>query len=376
MWSAALGQLQTQMTRATFDTWVKGTWLVSRDNGRMVVGTKNSFAKDWLENRLYDTIQRTVTGIVGQPVDIQVVIDEPHEKNKPNDPPPVEETLPEDRPAFLDKPNGNQSKKPTPKTKKKTSSNSGKIQPFTPKDNGLLAVDIRLMNQTGYQPIPAYYSIFIVPYLNQKYGHAYGSKVYLLWEQESAISGDYLMSDEFCNWTTPGSYKFKDLAERLGVSVEKLTGKDGYCERFRQARLAGYPLLECCGAHDPDRTFNTGKNCKYWITGVLELLSDEGMLTVEQSGGRRNNRIKIQVWRSWPVLSPHQVNNYLAPGMQDKHMQWLNSKEAKRAGLSLKKWQAQEIPCGIEQFSDREIGRQCHGQFIRNPFRLRKLEKK
>ena len=75
IWLAALGQLQMQMTQATFDTWVKDTHVVSQDNGTLVIGTKNAFAKDWLENRLLTTINRTVTSLLGHPVDIQFVVD-------------------------------------------------------------------------------------------------------------------------------------------------------------------------------------------------------------------------------------------------------------------------------------------------------------
>ncbi|MEW5956949.1 MAG: chromosomal replication initiator protein DnaA [Chloroflexota bacterium] len=75
IWQAALGQLQLQMTQATFDTWVKDTRLVSREQDRLVVGAKNAFAKDWLENRLFATINRTVNSILGYPVDIHFVVD-------------------------------------------------------------------------------------------------------------------------------------------------------------------------------------------------------------------------------------------------------------------------------------------------------------
>lgn len=75
VWQAALGQLQNQMTRATFDTWVKDTRIVSQDQESLVIGTKSAFAKDWLENRLFTTINRTLAGIVGRPVSIQFVVD-------------------------------------------------------------------------------------------------------------------------------------------------------------------------------------------------------------------------------------------------------------------------------------------------------------
>jgi chromosomal replication initiator protein len=75
VWQVALGQLQLQMTRATYDTWVKDTHLVSKDGPELVIGTKSAFAKDWLENRLLPTISRTVASILGHTVNIQFVID-------------------------------------------------------------------------------------------------------------------------------------------------------------------------------------------------------------------------------------------------------------------------------------------------------------
>jgi chromosomal replication initiator protein len=82
VWQTVLGQLQLQMTRATFDTWLKDTHIVSKDNKDLVIGAKNSFAKDWLENRLYNTINRTVSNILGHPVDIKFIVDTPDEVSR------------------------------------------------------------------------------------------------------------------------------------------------------------------------------------------------------------------------------------------------------------------------------------------------------
>ena len=75
VWQSALDQLRMQMTQATFDTWVKGTRVVSQAEDNMIIGTKSAFAKDWLENRLMTTINRTVTNIMGYPVDIKFIVD-------------------------------------------------------------------------------------------------------------------------------------------------------------------------------------------------------------------------------------------------------------------------------------------------------------
>ena len=37
IWQAALGELQLEMTRATFDTWVKPTALLSYEDGRFAI---------------------------------------------------------------------------------------------------------------------------------------------------------------------------------------------------------------------------------------------------------------------------------------------------------------------------------------------------
>jgi chromosomal replication initiator protein len=73
VWQTVLDQLQLQMTRATFDTWLKDTRLIRRNDKTIVIGTKNAFAKDWLENRLFNTINRTVTNTLGHAVEIQFV---------------------------------------------------------------------------------------------------------------------------------------------------------------------------------------------------------------------------------------------------------------------------------------------------------------
>ena len=74
IWHAALGELQLQMTKATFDTWVKQTYVLAYEDGTFVIGVQNGYAKDWLENRLHGTIQRTLTGILGRSVEVRFVV--------------------------------------------------------------------------------------------------------------------------------------------------------------------------------------------------------------------------------------------------------------------------------------------------------------
>ncbi|MBC8264752.1 MAG: chromosomal replication initiator protein DnaA, partial [Anaerolineales bacterium] len=60
IWQAALGELQLQMTRPTFDTWLKNTRAISYEDGTLIIGVHNAYAKDWLENRLVGIVKRTL----------------------------------------------------------------------------------------------------------------------------------------------------------------------------------------------------------------------------------------------------------------------------------------------------------------------------
>ena len=51
-WQSALGQLQMEMPKASFDTWVRDTQVVSYTDGTLTVGVRNAYARDWLESRL------------------------------------------------------------------------------------------------------------------------------------------------------------------------------------------------------------------------------------------------------------------------------------------------------------------------------------
>jgi chromosomal replication initiator protein len=73
-WQSVLGQLQMEMPRASFDTWVRDTKPISYQNGKMVIGVRNAYARDWLENRLSSTVSRLLVGIVNASVNVDFVV--------------------------------------------------------------------------------------------------------------------------------------------------------------------------------------------------------------------------------------------------------------------------------------------------------------
>ena len=76
IWKTALAELALQMTKATFDTWVRASRAVDHRDGILYVQVHSPYAKDWLENRLDTTIRRTVTGIVGSSTEVRYVLPE------------------------------------------------------------------------------------------------------------------------------------------------------------------------------------------------------------------------------------------------------------------------------------------------------------
>jgi chromosomal replication initiation ATPase DnaA len=74
IWHAALGELELQMTKSTFNTWIKPTVVVSWDRDTVVLGAPNGYIKDWLQNRLHTPIQRTLSGIAGHDIDVEFIV--------------------------------------------------------------------------------------------------------------------------------------------------------------------------------------------------------------------------------------------------------------------------------------------------------------
>jgi len=78
-WSATLGQLQMEMPKAAYDTWVKGTNLITHHDGQFTIGVANAYARDWLENRLTTTAERMLSAILNAPQTIEFVMHSSHQ---------------------------------------------------------------------------------------------------------------------------------------------------------------------------------------------------------------------------------------------------------------------------------------------------------
>jgi chromosomal replication initiator protein len=73
-WQSVLGQLQLEMPRASFDTWVRDTRPIKYEKGLLTVSVRNAYARDWLESRLGSTVSRLLIGIMDSNVAVNFVV--------------------------------------------------------------------------------------------------------------------------------------------------------------------------------------------------------------------------------------------------------------------------------------------------------------
>ncbi|HLF88848.1 MAG TPA: chromosomal replication initiator protein DnaA [Anaerolineales bacterium] len=76
-WQATVGQLQMEMPKATFDTWVRDARFLRENSGKFTIGLQNAYARDWVESRLTSTISRILTGILNHPTQLDFIVTSP-----------------------------------------------------------------------------------------------------------------------------------------------------------------------------------------------------------------------------------------------------------------------------------------------------------
>ncbi len=74
MWEIARSQLRLQMTKSTYETWVRDTMCLAYEDGAFVIGVPNAYAREWLSVRLRPLIKRTLASVAGHAVEVTFVV--------------------------------------------------------------------------------------------------------------------------------------------------------------------------------------------------------------------------------------------------------------------------------------------------------------
>jgi len=77
IWEAALGQLQIQVSRPNYETWLKHTRGIEFQDNTFTIGAPNVFIAEWLKDRLLSLIKKTLAEIIGRNVDAQFIVQAP-----------------------------------------------------------------------------------------------------------------------------------------------------------------------------------------------------------------------------------------------------------------------------------------------------------
>ena len=63
LWKAALGEIELQISRANFKTWLQNTSIADKKGGVVTIAVPNSFTKEWLENKYHKFILRSLRNL-------------------------------------------------------------------------------------------------------------------------------------------------------------------------------------------------------------------------------------------------------------------------------------------------------------------------
>ncbi|MCZ2128523.1 MAG: chromosomal replication initiator protein DnaA [Anaerolineales bacterium] len=104
-WQTVLTQLQMDMPRASYDTWVRDTRPLACENGVMTVRVRNAYARDWLDSRLAGTVNNLLLNTLDENVSVNFVVAQAEETVASADiettPAPTEFSAPESKPRHF-----------------------------------------------------------------------------------------------------------------------------------------------------------------------------------------------------------------------------------------------------------------------------------
>ena len=100
VWQAVLGELQVRLSRPQYETWLKNTTLYSVEDDVAVVSVPTSFAQAMIEKKFEPEIRRSLTNILGRPIEVVVSVNGVARHNDgPNDPVQSTESVAAPEPA-------------------------------------------------------------------------------------------------------------------------------------------------------------------------------------------------------------------------------------------------------------------------------------
>jgi len=68
LWQLVLGELELSLSKASFDTWFKNTFIAALENDQVIIGVPNLFTQAWFEKKYHELIIKTLKKITNNQV--------------------------------------------------------------------------------------------------------------------------------------------------------------------------------------------------------------------------------------------------------------------------------------------------------------------
>lgn len=82
LWQAVLGELELTLSKANFTTWFRGTFVISINYNKIIIGVPNTFTKAWLEKKfkkyIFDILDKLTNNLIKE---IEFVVGKKTEQN-------------------------------------------------------------------------------------------------------------------------------------------------------------------------------------------------------------------------------------------------------------------------------------------------------
>lgn len=362
-WSVVLRDLKLQIPKTTFDNLVKDTRVVEATEGQYTIATQNGLTQDWLQNRLYDLLQRTLARITGLPhIRLKIIIES--EASLANLTPGTEIT-------------------PSAESSQDDGQFAQSGQPLAPVDSQATEAESKFISNTSFYRLKMDMGFWLPElHYDQNFWFRYLKRgAYFLrrrleshWLERYAKKEERDLDDPAHHWTSAFRVRYREMARWLGLKkVEVISGGEVECHNCYLARLKEKPLTECCGKHPFHdwRQTQDGVSCYHWQPGMLHRLHQENLLAINiiktAKNQPRSHQIWVQVWRVLPFLTPAQVET-LDPLSRKEHELWLQRFGQDRFGLSQNQWEDFLATSHVPLMWYNKEGRRLHGQPEPNPF--------
>jgi chromosomal replication initiator protein len=81
VWNSVLGEIELNISKPQFNTWIKNTYPISMDESEIVICVPSAFTRNWLENKFNMTILNSIQKITGSVKKVRYVVQNNQKSN-------------------------------------------------------------------------------------------------------------------------------------------------------------------------------------------------------------------------------------------------------------------------------------------------------